>query len=162
MCKNSVRWLYRLEDDFTWPSEHRTDARLVFRDKTGVVRLIVEPDGRITVTRSYAWNGCSPKVCLFDFLLGTPEGVVHVRTEKRKTYFASLVHDALYQFIPDGLPFKRRTADRLFRKLLAESDFAPRWFYWVAVRTFGWIVLRSTRVKRKTRGTCETAPSEAV
>jgi hypothetical protein len=155
MCKNSVRWLYRLEEDFTWPSKHATGTRLLFRDKKGVVRLILEPDGRITVTKGYAWNGCSPKVCFWDFLVGTPEGVVHAVTEKRKTYFASLLHDALYQFIPDGLPLKRRHADRIFRDLLRESDFAPWLPYWLAVYAFGWIVMRSTRVKRQTSGTRE-------
>ena len=106
---------------------------LIFRDKTGVVRLVIEQGGRITVTRGYAWNGCSPKICVFDLLLGTPEGVVHVRTGKPKTYYASLVHDALYQFLPDGLPLGRRHADRFFLLLLAESEFALRWLYWGAV-----------------------------
>ena len=152
MCRNSVRWLYRLERNFTWESSHPVSDDLVFRDKKGAVRLIIEADGRITVTQGYAWNGCSPKVCVFDFLLGTPEGVVYARTEKRKTYFASLVHDALYQFLPDGLPFRRRHADRFFLVLLGESEFAPRWLYWAAVRLFGGLVWRSTRLRRQTRG----------
>ena len=97
---------------------------------------------------------CSPKVCVFDFLLGTPEGVVYAPTEKRKTYFASLMHDALYQFLPDGLPFRRRHADRFFLVLLGESEFAPRWLYWAAVRLFGGLVWRATRRKRQTRGQC--------
>lgn len=152
MCKNSVRWLYRLERSFTWDSKHPIPEDLVFRDKTGVVRLIIEEGGRITVTRGYAWNGCSPKICVFDLLLGTPEGVVHVRTEKPKTYYASLVHDALYQFLPDGLPLGRRHADWFFLLLLAESEFAPRWLYWGAVRLIGGFVWRATRFKRETRG----------
>lgn len=155
MCKNSVRWLYRLEGNFAWESRHPVADDLVFRDKTGVVRLIIEADGTITVTKGYAWNGCSPKVCVFDFLVGTPEGVVHARTEKRKTYFASLVHDALYQFLPEGLPYSRRDADRFFLVLLGEGEFAPRWPYWAAVRLFGGFVRRATRQKRQTRGTEE-------
>lgn len=153
MCKNSVRWLYRLERSFIWDSKHPIPEDLIFRDRTGVVRLIIEQGGRITVTRGYAWNGCSPKICVFDLLLGTPEGVVHVRTEKPKTYYASLVHDALYQFLPDGLPLGRRHADRFFLLLLAESEFAPRWLYWGAVRLIGGLVWRATRFKRETRGT---------
>jgi len=101
-CKNSVRWLYRLEQNFTWESNHPLPEDFVFWDKSGAVRLIIEMGGRITVTRRYAWNGCSPKFCFFDLLIGTPEGVVHARTGRPKTYFASLIHDALYQFAPDG------------------------------------------------------------
>ncbi len=152
-CKNSVRWLYKLERNFTWDSKHAIPEDLIFLDKTGVVRLIIEQGGRITVTRGYAWNGCSPKFCVFDILLGPPEGVVHVRTEKPKTYYASLVHDALYQFLPDHLPLKRRHADRFFLLLLAESEFAPRWLYWTAVRLIGGLVWRATRFTRKTLGT---------
>ena len=152
-CRNSVRWLYTLERNFTWDSKHPIPEDLIFRDRTGVVRLIIEQGGRITVTRGYAWNGCSPKFCVFDFLVGPPEGVVHVRTEKPKTYYASLVHDALYQFLPDGLPLKRRHADRFFLLLLAESDFAPRWLYWGAVRLIGGLVWRATRWERGTQGT---------
>ena len=152
-CRNSVRWLHRLEQSFTWESNHSIPEDLVFRDKTGAVRLVIEANGRITVTRGYAWNGCSPKFCLFDILLGTPEGVVHERSERPKTYYASLVHDALYQFVPDGLPVTRRHADAFFFNLLAESDFAPRGVYWVFVRVFGGLVRRGTRLIRKTRGT---------
>lgn len=152
-CKNSVRWLYKLERNLTWESGHPVPEDLVFRDKSGVVRLIIEQGGRITVTRDYAWNGCSPKFCVFDILLGPPEGVVHVRTEKPKTYYASLVHDAFYQFLPDGLPLKRHHADRFFLLLLAEAEFAPRWLYWGAARLIGGLVWRATRMTRKTLGT---------
>lgn len=152
-CRNSVRWLYRLEHNFTWESRYPIPEDLVFRDKTGVVRLIIEASGRITVTRGYAWNGCSPKFCVFDLLIGTPEGVVHASTGKPKTYFASLIHDALYQFLPDGLPLRRHHADKFFLVLLAESDFVLRWLYWGAVRLFGGLIWRATRLKRKTRGT---------
>ena len=152
MGKNSVRWVYKLERNFTWDSGQPVQEDLVFRDKTGSVRLIVEQAGRITVTRGYAWNGCSPKVCVFDMLFGTPDGVVHVRTERPKTYYASLVHDALYQYLPDGLPLKRRHADAFFFRLMEESDFGPRWVYWAFVRVFGGLVRRATRLKRKTRG----------
>jgi hypothetical protein len=154
-CRNSVSWLYKLDKNFRWISNHRTAEDLVFRDKNGVVRLIIEQTGEITVTRGYAWNGCSPKICLFDLLLGTPEGVVHAKTGKPKTYYGSLIHDALYQFLPDGLPLKRRDVDGFFLRLLAESDFAPRWIYWAFVRLLGGFFWRATRLKRKTHGTRE-------
>ena len=113
-CEDSVRWLYRLEENFSWESGLSISQDYAFKDKTGVVRLILESGGRITVTRDYAWNGCSPKFCFFDLLFGTPDGVVHAQTGKPKTYYASLVHDVLYQFVHDGLPLKQHDADRCF------------------------------------------------
>ena len=151
-CETGVPWLYKLDANYTWGSGHPVPHDLVFRDEGGNVRLIIESDGRITVTRGYAWNGCSPKLCIFDVLVGTPEGVVHREMQVPKTYHASLVHDALYQFLPDGLPLQRRHADRFFRRLLDEADFGPAWIYWLAVRVFGGLVRRATRAKRRWRG----------
>lgn len=123
------------------------------------MRLVIERDGRITITRGYAWDGCTPKFCLFDILTGVPDGVVHERTGKPKTYFASLIHDALYQFLPDGLPFTRKDADEFFLRLMAESDFSPRWIYWAAVRLFGGLFRSAARKVRKTRGTYQPVDS---
>jgi hypothetical protein len=144
---------YRLHRNFIWESHHTIPEDIVLVDSQGRVRLIMEESGRITVTRDYAWNGCTPKVCIFDINLGTPDGVVHRDTERPKTYFASLVHDALYQFLPEGLPLKRRHADRFFLQLMKESEFGPRWVYWAAVRLFGGISRRITRTWRQTSGT---------
>ena len=152
MCRHSVRWLYRSEQSFSWESGILIDEDRVFFDASGKVRLIVEATGRITVTRGYCWNGCSPKVCLVDFLFGPPDGVVHSRTGRPKTYFASMVHDALYQFLHANSPLTRRQADDCFLELMAASDFAPRYVYWVAVRTFGRLVWHATNRVRNWRG----------
>ncbi len=152
-CRTGVRWLYRLDANHVWDSDHAIPEHLVFLDAKGKVRLIIEENGRITVTRGYTWNGCSPKFCVFDLFMGTPEGVVHRDTGLPKTYHASLVHDALYQFLPDGLPLGRRHADAFFRRLLKESDFAPAWLYWLAVRAFGGLVRLGTKKKRHWQGT---------
>lgn len=149
LCKNSVRWLYRLDRSYSWDSGHQVPKDLVFRDKDGTVRLVVETTGRITVMRGYSWNGCSPKFCVFDILIGTPDGVVHARTGKPKTYYASLVHDALYQFLLLDASIKRRDADGFFLRLMEESAFAPRYVYWLAVRVVGWVVWLG---KRRARG----------
>ncbi|MBI4637148.1 MAG: DUF1353 domain-containing protein [Candidatus Rokubacteria bacterium] len=125
---------------------------MAFRDRRGRVRLVVEQSGRITVMRGYSWNGCSPKFCFFDVVAGTPEGVVSTLTGRPKTYYASLVHDALYQFLRDGLPLRRRDADRFFLGLMAETRFAPRWLYWLAVRLGGWFVWYGKRRARHWRG----------
>ena len=157
MCRNSVKWRFRSGANFAWDSGFEIPEDLVFFDATGVVRLILERGGRITVTRGYAWNGCSPKGCLFDFAIGTPDGVVHVRTGRPKTYFASMVHDALYQFLYADSPITRRQADDAFLRLLAESDFAPRGLYWLFVRLFGRIVWQATRARRDWQGTSVAA-----
>jgi len=152
-CENSVRWLYRLEANFSWDSGLSLDQDYAFKDKTGVVRLVLEQDGRITVTRGYSWDGCSPKVCFFDLLIGTPDGVVDSHTGRPKTYYASLVHDALYQFIPAELPLSRRQADQCFLRLMDATGFRLRYLYYVAVRALGWLVWRAKRRIRKTADT---------
>lgn len=148
-----AKWLYRLSASHAWTSPIALDADYAFADAGGRVRLVLERNGAITVTRGYTWNGCSPKAQAFDFLIGTPEGVVNVRTGQRKTYFASLVHDALYQFLADGLPLTRRQADLLFLLLMRESGFRPAPVYWLFVRAFGGLVHAATRRTRHWQGT---------
>jgi len=155
LCRNAVDWLYRLDRTFTWESGLALPHDLAFRDKQGTVRLVIETSGRITVMRGYAWNGCSPKFCVLDILIGTPDGVVHAGTGKPKAYYASLVHDALYQFLPVAAPVTRRDADRCFLRLLAASDFKPRYVYWLAVRVFGWVVRLGKRRVRQWEGARE-------
>ena len=152
-CENDVRWLYRLPASHAWESGLPIESDVAFRDKTGRVRLVLEKGGRIVVMRGYAWNGCSPKFCLCDILMGTPDGVVDARTGKPKTYYATLVHDALCQFLPDGLPLSRGEVDRCFLALLAESGFRARWLYYASVRVFGLLVLPIERSLRGTSGT---------
>ncbi len=153
MCKNKEPWVFTLQRDFTWESDFRVAEDVAFGDKTGVVRLLLRRQGTITVKEHYAWDGCSPKFCVFDILLGTPDGVVDSKTKQPKTYYASLVHDALYQFLLDGLPFKRWQADRCFLRLMDGTGFAPRYLYWAAVRLLGWAFVAQHRFKRKNRGT---------
>jgi len=137
------------------------DRDRAFADATGRVRLVLEPGGTITVTRGYAWNGCSPKFRLLDLLVGTPEGVVNARTGQRKTYYASLVHDALYQFLGDGLPLARKQADLVFLFLMRESGFRLAPVYWLFVRAFGGLVHLATRRARGWRGAVMRIDAEA-
>ena len=155
MCKNSERWVFTLPADFTWASGHAVPEDLVFRDKNGTVRLVVRRSGEITIPARYAWDGCTPKICLFDLLIGTPDGVIDSRTLQPKTYYASLVHDAMYQFLLNGLPFKRAQVDRCFVRLLEETGFRLRFLYWFAVRLLGWLFVAQHRYKRKNRGWVE-------
>ena len=159
LCKNSVRWLYRLERSYSWQSGLPFSEDLVYRDASGKVRLILEQGGRMTVTKGYAWNGCSPKFCFCDLLIGTPDGVVNATTGRPKTYFASLIHDALYQFLRVNAPLTRRQADGCFLRLMKESDFALAYLYWVAVRAGGRFVWRGKQFVRKWRGEVVTVSS---
>ena len=63
--------------------------------------LEIDNDGKITVKGSnpggYAWDGCSPKWDFIDLIFGTPDGRLDYNTDKQITYYASLIHDALYQ-----------------------------------------------------------------
>ena len=156
-CKNGVKWLYKLETaDFAWSSGHPVPYNMEFFDEGGKKRLVIEKDGKITVTQGYSWDGCTPKLCFFDILLGTPDGVVHKDSGKPKTYYASLIHDALYQFLvemPKVAQITRRDADNFFFRIMEEYEFAPRWVYWIAVRLFGGLAMSTRRnITRKTRG----------
>ena len=151
-CKDTVRWLYRLDDDVTWPSPFRIDRDAAFQDSSGRTRLVITTDGRITVTKGYAWDGCTPKFCALDILFGTPDGAVAAATGRPKTYFASLVHDALYQFLPDGVPLTRAQCDVCFLRLMERDQFALRYVYYAAVRMFGGLSRRITRRVRRTYG----------
>jgi hypothetical protein len=134
---------------------------LDFKDKSGAIRLKLRRPRQVTVTKDYAWDGCTPKACLFDIVFGVPDGVVDSRTGQPKAYHASLVHDALYQFLRDGLPFTRRQADAFFLALLRETGFGPRRLYWLAVRAFGGLIVLQHRYKRKNRGTRHAVPAPA-
>jgi hypothetical protein len=154
-CSNHVVWKFRLEKSFSWASGVPVEDEYLFFDQQMKARLLIEKNGRITVMRRYAWNGCSPKFCVFDFLIGTPDGVVNKKTGKPKTYFASMIHDVLYQFLDAGLPYDRRQADDFFLRLMEESDFLPRRLYWGAVRVLGFFSLRITRWHRDWEGSAE-------
>ena len=151
-CKRTVDWLYCHEENYPWKSGIKVDADTVFRDENGIVRLILETDGTLTVMRGYTWNGCSPKGCILDLLIGTPDGAVYEPTGKPKTYYASMVHDALYQFLDEDGPFTREEADACFLQLMEESEFMLAGLYGFAARLFGRLVWRGKRKARQWRG----------
>lgn len=109
--------------------------------------------------KGYAWDGCTPKWEILDFLPGTPDGVVRkqqveVITDRiapdggrwcevqfdyvPKTYYASLVHDLLYQFKAD-VPVSRKTTDLIFFEMMRATKFKPAKLYYLAVRLVGGI-----------------------
>ena len=152
MCRNAERWLYRLEQHVSWPSGHAFPEDMAFEDKKGVRRLEITKDGRITVLAGYAWDGCTPKFCLLDILFGIPDGVVDSRTGRPKTYYASLIHDVLYQFLDDLLPLTRREVDGFFLGLMGVTGFTWRYAYYGAVRLFGGLFRRGAEIVRSRKG----------
>ncbi len=156
MSAFAARWVFVLDEDFEFAvsagHSHDDQPSYCFRDSRGQRRLTVHGDGRAVIHRGYAWDGCTPKFQFLDLLLGTPDGVTHTRTQKPKCYYASLVHDALYQFLDCGLPLDRAGADRLFLFFLQRDHFALRWIYYAAVRLFGGLFRAGfTRWKRDYR-----------
>lgn len=100
--------------------------------------LELSTSGRIRVKANaggYAWDGCTPKWSLLNLcIIGVPDGHLDYRTMKPYTYHASLVHDALYQYL-DSVPVAKQDIDLLFLKML--GDFRLRRAYYFAVRHFG-------------------------
>lgn len=86
-------------------------------------------DGVLYIPKRYMWNGNSPKFFIWDIVVGTPDGI------DDKALEASLVHDALYQYLKD-IGIKRSLADKIYLRLL--NDFKPRYIYYSLLRCFGW------------------------
>lgn len=152
LCNNTEKWLYKLPHNFVWKSPFTQDKDWAFQDKNGTTWLKLLRDGRIVIMQDYSWDGCTPKVCFLDILFGTPDGAVDSTTGKPKTYYASLVHDALCQFQPADLPLSRAQIDKCFFLLMQETNFTLRYIYYAAVRMFGWFTQPVTRKIRHIQG----------
>lgn len=89
--------------------------------------------------RTYSWDGCTPKKWFYWFILiGTPdlwhklENITYLNSNNRidirvvfwqKTHHASLVHDALYQYL--GVhSISKKDVDLLFYEMLRESGMS--------------------------------------
>lgn len=99
--------------------------------------LTLTTDGTLTIKGGYAWDGCSPKLVIGGLALGTPDGVVDPGTGRPKTYFASLVHDVLYQCKASDIGVSRLEVDALFLNMLRRSGFRYTGLYYRMVRLFG-------------------------
>lgn len=147
-----LKWIYVLDGDFSWQSTHRFGTGMAFEDSSGKRRLELHASGEIRVLKEYAWDGCSPKYAFLDVAWGIPDGIPHHCTKKPKAYEASLVHDALYQFLDAGLPLTRKQADMVFRDILVARGFLLSGVYYAAVRLFGELAHQATKRKRGYRG----------
>ncbi len=123
----------------------------IYRDnnKDNKIRMVITKDGRIFIFPNFSWDGCSPKFFFYDIYLGTPDGIIHEDTLKPKTYYASLFHDALYQFFKKCGPYSLEDADKVFRKLMKKYDFRLSPIYYLFVRLFGKPWRRVINLKRK-------------
>ena len=68
--------------------------------------ITLTPSGWLTIKRGYAWDGATG-------LPSTPKSLMR----------ASLVHDALYQMIRNGLFDDRAAADEVFFEIAQEDEF---------------------------------------
>lgn len=151
-----LKWIFVLETDYEINAKRYLPSDFTvgraFEDRSGQRRLEVYPDGTVKVLAQYTWDGCTPKFALWDIAFGTPDGVPNHNTKRPKAYYASLIHDALYQFLDVDLPFSKANADQIFLDILTRDEFAPRKLYYAAVRIFGGMFRRFTRWKRSYNG----------
>lgn len=137
-----MNWKFKLAQDYSWDSNNQYKNDIDFYDvNKKKIRLRIEKNGKITVFTGYAWDGCSPKFNILDlFLFGTPDGIFNPIIGKPKTYYASLIHDALYQFMDDPrMPVKRNQMDKFFLLIMKRDNFLLRHIYYIAVRGLGWL-----------------------
>lgn len=121
-------YCYTLAHDFEWAGAPDAGGVFVFCDERGREWLRIVR-GTIFVRAGYSWDGCS----------SAPDGATDPTTGKPITYYASCVHDALYQFIKTrDFPYTRAQCDGIFYRLLREAGFPFARLYWLGVRLFGW------------------------
>ncbi len=115
-------------EDTGWVLEKEFDSKWLKISKDGVITVKANEKG-------YAWDGCTPKKSFLNLLIiGVPDGHIDHRTMKEYTYYASLIHDALYQYL-DTIPITKEEVDLLFLKML--GDFKLRHIYYFFVKYFG-------------------------
>jgi hypothetical protein len=106
--------------------------------------LSISEDGTIKVKGSfkngYAWDGCTPKKNFLHITWGNFDGKLKRFGKgdyKPFTYYASMVHDALYQY-KRCAPITRKETDLIFYNMLKESGYMWAKVYYWGVRLFGW------------------------
>lgn len=130
------RWIFKLEKDFTSKIPFITSklaGTKLINNKLGYLTNT----GLIVIKEGFSWDGCTPKWAWFDIVFGTPDGVIDKQTGKPKTYYASLMHDFLYQFAPREY-VTRKYADKVMLAEMAKTGYKPRYVYYFFIRLFGW------------------------
>jgi hypothetical protein len=124
-----MNYLFKLDRPFSYESPHLRG--ISFENEW--IRIL--PIGRIEIAAGYAWDGCSPKLFLSKFYLGTPDGPI-MSDGLPQTAWASLVHDALCQFRLD-IPITKDKTVLIFDEMLRKANWKLRPIYTFAVNHFG-------------------------
>ena len=121
------KYLYRyitLKDiRVVWTGLVEKGVQVVCSDVQGRIWLTIDSEG-FTISKDYAWNGCSPKkyIPLFGWV-GT--------IDFPKTILGSLCHDALVQFTKvRNFPLKRTQCDNVLRDILSLEGFEGSEIYY--------------------------------
>lgn len=129
-----MKYRYTLDKDFTYelPEEfqYETLGTIRYADKKNKTWLIL--DGKtIKVLKGYTNDGNTFKFKVFGKVFGTPDGKV-MPDGYPQTYYASLCHDALTQFMDDErMIYTREEADKLFYHMLKECKWKwSRLYFW--------------------------------
>ena len=140
-------YIFRLDEDVKISTKRIKHKESWQSDKFHI--FIENETTNITVKNGYEWDGCTPKFHLFDIVFGIPDGVPNPKTNKPKAYFASCVHDILYEhahILPSQIT--RKIADQIFYDELKKANFAPAKIYYFGVRVFGWLWWRKSLSKK--------------
>jgi len=100
------------------------------------------------VWEGYKWDGCTPKWSFLDLVFGMNDGVPNPKTGKPKAYFASCIHDILYEhahILPKEIT--RKIADQIFYDELKKADFKLAKIYYWGVRLLGGFWWRKSKRK---------------
>ena len=141
-------WKFVHHEDYTYTTYLLKNRECNFN------RLSISNNGTITVNGSfengYAWDGCTPKVNLLHITWGIFDGKLNRFDKgdyKPYTYYASMIHDVLYQY-KRCVPVTRKEADLIFYLMLKEAGFIWARVFYIGVRMFGWW-FRGWRYKSK-------------
>lgn len=119
------KYKYTLEADYFYASGIKGRS-FEGKDAKGRVWLRITPDGTLFIPKGYAWDGAT-------FAPDFPQ-----------LYYPTLVHDALYQFLPHT-PMSRKEIDDIFLRQMQEANFKLAKIYYRAVRWFGGVFVALTR-----------------
>lgn len=130
--KGNFPYIYKITKNFEYQTSWQLDK--AFESKW----LAISADGLLSVKANdsgYSWDGCTPKFSILNlWIIGVPDGHINYRTMKPYTYYASMVHDALYQYL-DTVPVTKSQIDALFLEML--GDFKLKQVYYFFVCKFG-------------------------
>jgi hypothetical protein len=141
--KGNFPYKFKIVEDYVcesgWTLDQPFHSQWLEISTSGQIRVKANEGG-------YAWDGCTPKWSLLNLcIVGAPDGHIDYRTMQPYTYAASLVHDALYQYL-DSVPVAKEDIDRLFLQML--GDFKLRRIYYWFVRCCGGRGVRQRGVRR--------------